>query len=533
MQVSGPAFRIGSSVQSARLPRLYVPHVGRGPGSTPWGGRRRIGQEARAVTWDPPSCALDPPVGRHRYLLDVARRVLPLPGTPSCERNCVLNPVDALWLTTDCPENLMVIEALVMLSGPVDRARLEQVVQKRVVERFPVFRQRAAPSRRPRGRRRWVDAEGFRVEHHVREVALAAPADDAVVQNYVASHLGTPLPDDRPLWEIHLLTGHPTGTAVYVRLHHSLADGIALVQVLLSLTDIAPDAATADVQDLRTATPAAPLEKAMRRRPTHALRALSKGLARASLVPGIMIKLLLTTCPTTALSGVASRSKLVVWSEAVPLAEIKTVAKATDSTVNDVLVAALAGALHRYQLHHDADAVDVPTMIPVNFRPLEEPLEAGLGNRFAVVLLRTPSGLPTPAARLAETKRRMDVIKRSPEPLVTFALLHGIGHTGRHVSKMLARFFAAKAVGVTTNVPGPREPRYLAGARIDKLMGWVPGSGHQSLGTCIFSYAGNVWVGFKVDAAAIPDPERILTAFHDEVDALLEIAPPLDTARPL
>ena len=126
----------------------------------------------------------------------------------------------------------------------------------------------------------------------------------------------------------------------------------------------------------------------------------------------------------------------------------------------------------------------------------------------------------------------MDAIKRSPEPLVTFALMHGIGRTGRHVGKVLARFFAAKAVGVTTNVPGPREPRYVAGARIDKLMGWVPGSGHQSVGTCIFSYAGNVLVGFKVDAAAIPDPERILEAFHAEVDALLEVAHPLGTARP-
>jgi WS/DGAT/MGAT family acyltransferase len=260
---------------------------------------------------------------------------------------------------------------------------------------------------------------------------------------------------------------------------------------------------------------------------------LGKGLALAVQVPGILIRLLVATCPTTALSGVASRSKLVVWSEAVPLEDIKAVAKATDSTVNDVLVSALSGALHRYQLHHDGDAVDLPTMIPVNLRPLEEPLEEGLGNRFAVVILRMPSGLQRPEARLAETKRRMDKIKQSPEPLVTFALMHGIGRTGRHVSRLLARFFAAKAIGVTTNVPGPREPRYVAGARIDKLMGWVPGTGHQSLGTCIFSYAGNVYVGFKVDATAIPHPELILEAFHDEIQALRTIALAPGTAQPV
>ena len=151
-----------------------------------------------------------------------------------------MNPVDALWLTADRPENLLVIEALTMPSGPVDRVRLGQVMQQRVVERFPVFGQRVATSQWPGGRRRWVDAEGFRVEHHIREVALASPADDAAVQDYVASHLGTPLPQDRPLWDIHLLTGHPTGTAMYVRLHHSLADGIALMEVLLSVTDTGP-----------------------------------------------------------------------------------------------------------------------------------------------------------------------------------------------------------------------------------------------------------------------------------------------------
>ena len=437
-----------------------------------------------------------------------------------------MNPFDALWLTADRPENLMVIEALVMLDGPVDRARLAQVVQERLVERFPVFGQRAETSRW--GQRRWVDAERFRVEHHIHDVALPSPADDAAVQDYVASHLSTPLPQDRPLWEIHLISGHPTGTAMYVRLHHSIADGIALVQVLMSVTDTAPD----DLLAPDTSTHETPRAVAQPRRGSSALRRALKGLAVAVQVPAILVRLLIGRTPMTALSGAATRSKLVVWSEPVPLDDIKTVARATDSTVNDVLVSALSGALHRYQLHHDGDAVDLPTMIPVNLRPLGEPLESGLGNRFAVVVLRMPSGLQTAAGRLAETKRRMDRIKRSPEPLVTFVVMHGIGRTGRTLSRLLARFFATKAIGVTTNVPGPREPRYVAGARIDKLMGWVPGTGHQTLGTCIFSYDGHVHVGFKVDAAAIPRPELIVEAFHDEIQALLEIVREVDVTPP-
>lgn len=439
-----------------------------------------------------------------------------------------MNPVDALWLTAERPENLMVIEALVVLAGTVERAEVERVLRERVVERFPVFGCRPGPARRPGGRARWVPAEGFRLDRHVREVALPGPADDAALQDHVARHLSTPLPRDRPLWEVQVLTGHPSGTALHVRLHHAIADGIALTQVLLSLTDAEPHppaGAAPSSPAYAAPTPSADAPGPTRRRRARpTLRGLVRAAGIAARVPATLAKLLLLRCPRTALSGTATLEKRVAWSAPVPLADVKAIAKTSGSTVNDVLVAALAGALHRYQQDHDGTAVDVPTMVPVNLRPLDRPLEAELGNRFAVVLLRTPSGLATPTARLAETRRRMEAVKRSPEPLLTFVLLHGIGRTGRRLGRLLTRFFAAKAVGVTTNVPGPTEPRYLAGARIEKLLGWVPGTGHQSLGTCIFSYAGQVWVGFRSDAAAVPDPARVAEAFTDEVASLLRHA---------
>ncbi len=209
-----------------------------------------------------------------------------------------------------------------------------------------------------------------------------------------------------------------------------------------------------------------------------------------------------------------------MWSAPVDLQQVKDIAARTGATVNDVLVAALAGALDRYQLDHGGQPVDIPTMIPVNLRPMHLPLPRELGNRFALVLLLLPSGLTSASARLAETKRRMDRIKRSPEPVITFALIQGIGRLGARLSRLLVTFFAGKASGVTTNVPGPRETRFLAGSRITGLLGWVPGSGDQTLGTCIFTYAGTVRVGFKTDTRVIPDPERILDAFHAEIEAL-------------
>ncbi len=438
-----------------------------------------------------------------------------------------LNPVDAIWLNSDRVENLMVIEALVLLDGPIDRARLESVVQHRVIDRYPVFRQRLVPSRFPGGLPRWADVSRFRVSDHIREVVIPAPGDDAALQEYVAQFLSAPLPRDRPLWEIHLVEGLDVGTAMYVRLHHALADGIALTRVLLSLTDAHP---ATEVED-RTHEPAAASPSRGSRNAVPLLRRLRRRLRPARLGSALLQslriagKLLLARNPTTAMSGKAGKDKLVVWSAPIPLRQVKDLARASGTTVNDVLVAALAGALQRYQSHHSDRAVDVRTMIPVNLRPLDQPLPARLGNRFAVVLLMLPSGIATPVARLAETKRRMDAIKNSPEALMTYGLIYGIGLTGSWLSRLVLRFFAAKADAVTTNVPGPREHRYLAGTRIHGLLGWVPGSSDQTLGTCIFTYADMVRVGFKTDALAIPDPERILAAFHDELQALFDSAP--------
>jgi len=239
----------------------------------------------------------------------------------------------------------------------------------------------------------------------------------------------------------------------------------------------------------------------------------------------VAAKLLLSTNPDSPISGVPAPDKRAVWGKPAPLADIKAVAHATGTTVNDVLVAALAGALATYQAEHGGQQVDVPTMVPVNLRPDDEPLPAELGNRFALVLLSLPSGLRTPFERLAETSRRMTAIKQSPEAVLTFGMIRGIGRTGPVVERYLVDFFANKATGVTTNVPGPATPCYLAGQRVVAMLGWAPESGRQTLGTCIFSYDGRLHVGFKVDTATIRDPDALVSAFDAELHALRRLAP--------
>lgn len=446
-----------------------------------------------------------------------------------------IDPVDTIWLNMDRDDNLMVIESVITTAEPVDQDRFLDVFRERVLDRYPVFSQRPVMSRLPLGPAHWEDDPDFALERHVRRTTLAEPGDDRALQEYVSGFLDKPLPRDRPLWEMHILDGYGAGSVVYSRLHHSLADGIALMQVLLSLTDETAESA-AERPSSEPAHEGGLLEAGVHlaRAVGSALESLPHAFGPAGVAEavtltrrttGVAAKLLLGRNPASPFAGPPGTRKRAVWGSPVPLGQVVATAHSTGTTVNDVVVAALAGALHTYQLHHGGETVDLPTMVPVNLRPLDDPLPVELGNQFALVLLTLPSGLRTPFERLAETSRRMDEIKDSPEAWLTFGMIKGIGRTGPDLERVLVDFFANKATGVTTNVPGPRTPRYLAGARVVTMLGWAPESGRQTLGTCICSYDGRLHVGFKVDTDTIEHPEELVAAFDAELAMLRRLAP--------
>ena len=148
-----------------------------------------------------------------------------------------IDPVDTIWLNMDRPNNLMVIESLMTCADPVDWDRLRDTFVGRVVDRYPVFRQRPVFSRVPLAMPHWEDDDGFDIERHLHRHTLEGDDPDRALQDYVNGQIDRPLPRDRPLWELHLVDGYGEGAAIYSRLHHALADGIALLQVLLSVTD--------------------------------------------------------------------------------------------------------------------------------------------------------------------------------------------------------------------------------------------------------------------------------------------------------
>lgn len=219
-------------------------------------------------------------------------------------------------------------------------------------------------------------------------------------------------------------------------------------------------------------------------------------------------------------SGTPGVEKTAHWVDAFPLEKVKEVGRRSRTTVNDVLLTVVAGTLQRYLAEHDESVDEVMWMIPVSLKPFDPGMPKELGNHFALVAFKMPLNVDDPKERLQEVNRRINKIKKSQEAVITFGVQRVISASPERVGVFLTNFFANKAVGVLTNVPGPRSQIALAGTPVEGVLGWAPSSGDQPMTICIFSYNGRVHVGFGTDAKLIPDAERLPELFVEEARAL-------------
>jgi WS/DGAT/MGAT family acyltransferase len=223
----------------------------------------------------------------------------------------------------------------------------------------------------------------------------------------------------------------------------------------------------------------------------------------------------------TRFKGTPGREKVVAWSEPMPLAEVKAVGHVLRASVNDVLLASVAGAFGAYLSARgdDAEGVEIRALIPVNLRPPRS--EERLGNRFGLVTLALPLGLANPLARLAVVRERMEALKGSYQAAVTLGILSLVGMAPKALQTQVLDVLARKATAVMTNVPGPQQPLYIAGGRLAQMMFWVPQSGDIGIGVSILSYDAHVQFGLVADRSFVPDPQTIVDRFAPEFEKLL------------
>ncbi len=466
-----------------------------------------------------------------------------------------MDDADRFWLCMDHRTHLMTIVGLMEFDNPVDFYRLQATIELRLLSRFKRFRQRVVKPSAGWGAFSWKTDQAFDIRAHLHRLALPSPGKKTDLQEMIGHLASTPLDMEKPPWQVHLIENAGGGSVALFRVHHCLADGISLIHVLLSLADRKSDAPWPSGQkptrkkrvlSLKSLFPfdavltrVAHAQRQTKKiggfvveellatiaNPMHLMEQLRTAGGTASDTLAVMGKLATyPPDPKSPFKGTMGVHKKMVWTNPMPLTDIKTVGRAiSTSTLNDVLIATVTGAMRRYLLSKKmrVNRLDLKMSVPVNIR--KPGTELDLGNRFSLVFLSLPIYIEDPVLRLREVKRRMDKLKKGPDAYVGFGFLSAMGKLPVDVARRMAMLFANKASGVLTNVPGPKEPLFFSGQKISNLMFWVPRSGQAGLGISILSYAGKVTVGIAADANRMPDPEKLLEGFEDEFKAMLKL----------
>lgn len=414
-----------------------------------------------------------------------------------------MSGADGAWLQMGRRRNPMVVNVLVTTDGRVDPAELDDVLRARVVDAFPRFRQRAFPS--PLALRslepgRWRYDDGFRLEEHLTRARLDPPGDDAALHRYVGDVAATHLDPRRALWQAHLIDGYAGGSALLLRTHHAMADGMALAHVVRSCTDGPSDRTPAPSRS--RPRPNASTIVATTRADLASMRRLRGGLS----------------APTAVLGGVLDGAKTVAAAP-VGLSAIKDAGRPVGATVNDVVLAGLAGALRRELERRGVALSDIEVAVPVDLRRGAVD-DARLGNEFGLMAVRLPVSSDDADERLRRTKAEMDIVKASRDGELVLGALHVMGRTAPGLAKRWADAVSSRASAVVTNIPGPSGRRTLAGRPIDRITLWVPSSAQVGIGVSFFSYDGQVSVGVVADTAILGHASTLLGDLLDELRVL-------------
>jgi len=442
------------------------------------------------------------------------------------------------------PTNLMMITGVIVLDRPVEFEHFRDVVTNRFLA-FPRFRQKAVDTARGCW---WEEDTNFEISSHVRRIALPGKAGKRELEELVSDLASTPLDQTKPLWQFHLVDNYVDGPVIISRIHHCYADGIALVQVMLSLTEDSAEKSEQLVEQERWKQKRAAESNIFRRLTAPAKEGMDAvqhigqkvideamtllkdphlasdyAVGAGEILSELATALLLEDDPPSRFKGELGVRKNVAWAEPIQLEEVKAVGKALGCTVNDVLISTMTGALHHYLVEQgdDPSGLTMRATVPVNLRPLEHARD--LGNHFGLVFLDLPIAERNPLSRLYQVAEFMHELKSSKQAVMSLGLLAALGMTPGAVQKPALELFSRKATTVLTNVPGPQKTLYMAGAPLKEMMFWVPQSGSIGMGVSILSYQGQVFCGLIADQKRIPDPFRVMELFELEFENLLNL----------
>jgi len=481
----------------------------------------------------------------------------------SDKQSKALNGADTAWLRMDSSTNLMVINALLV----TEKMRFEDF-KNTILNRFLRFPRFLTRPVLHSGQYFWEKDPYFDIENHVKRVALPGKANKKELQSYIADQVSVRFDANKPLWQLLFVDDYQEGNAIILRVHHSYADGLALISVFQSITDassnVSPFTASAINTDASVNTEFVSddhdeeitVQKELNYEWPRYQKVVNSTVGRVDKYAAVAKKIsleglsilkdqdalkelvgdgvkaaaelaMLATMqadPKEVLKGRLGVRKNCAWSDPISFDKFHGIAKLVGCKINDLLLSCVAGAFREELISagKEVEGKKIHVTLPVNIRA-EDKVDMGgnpdeLGNFFGTVFVPLPVGIENPLERVYKIKHDMVALKQSLQPALSYAILYASGLMPHVVQKTLLESFGNKTTAVLSNVPGSKETRYLSGARIKEQLFWVPQTGDLGLGLSIISYAGQIQFGLVGDAKLFPNPERIVNRFVSQIE---------------
>lgn len=471
-----------------------------------------------------------------------------------------LSNLDASFLALERRSTHMHVGAVAIFeAGPttgdegVDIATMREVIESRL-DAIPRYRQRLA-NVPLEGHPVWVDDEHFHIGYHVRHIALPHPGTTDQLKSLVGRLMSQQLDRTRPLWELFVVEGlEDGGFAIVTKIHHCMIDGMSGIDLMAVILDFTPEVKVEEVQQW-TPRPAPNGTELAVKEISRTVSQFIAGIGDLSTLVSEAeevfadwshkIKAMgaslssgwLTRTGRTPLNGSIGGARWFDWID-LPLDEVKAVKNTHGATVNDVMLATVAGAVRTYLTSDgrltDEELVDTEfrIMAPVSVRTRDE--KGTLGNKVAMWLLTLPIAEPDPAKRLAEVATETKNLKETDHALGASTLVQVSTGAPATIVSLGARLAArVRPFNMTvTNVPGPQFPLYFAGSQMVATYPLVPLWESHGAGIAMFSLNGRVDIGINMDRTLIDDPGELGEALRASFEELKAAAPTSQKKKP-
>ena len=443
----------------------------------------------------------------------------------------------------DASAHMHVASVMLFEGGAPGYDELLESIDRRL-HLVPRYRQKLALVPLGQGRPRWVDDPHLNLRYHVRSTALPSPGTEEQLRALAGRVFAQPLDRDKPLWEVWLVEGLEDGRfAMLSKTHHSLVDGVTGVDIMTVLFDTSPDPAAPPDPGRRWLPRPVPssvqlLGEALVERATmpgelartarallRAPRQIAWGVVHAAAGVGAMAWAGMNPAPASPYNAAIGPHRRFTWVR-TELADMKAIKNELGGTVNDVVLASIAGALGRHlrRRGQNTDGLELKALVPVSVRA--EGHDGDLGNQVEAIMAPLPVWCQDPVARLDMVREAMKGLKDSGQAVGAQVLTELSGYAPPTVMAQASRLMNRQRLFnvVVTNVPGPQFSLYLMGRRAVDPFPMVPLAKDQGLAVAIMSYDGRMNFGLVGDYDILHDIDDLARDLYDSISELADAA---------